>query len=101
MAGAASGGAENFFVRLVTALGEEGIDQQAVIRPCPARRSVLERHGVVVHEAPYRGILDLFTRGRLKRIAGTYGPDIVMASLSASFRKPITCMRRASVAITI
>ena len=79
MAGAKNGGAENFFVRLVSALGAEGIEQQAVIRAHPLRRTELETNGIVVHEAKYGGRLDPFTRIKLKRTADAFRPDIVMS----------------------
>jgi glycosyltransferase involved in cell wall biosynthesis len=79
MAGAKNGGAENFFVRLVSALSAEGIEQQAVIRAHPLRRTELETNGAVVHEAKYGGMLDPFTRIKLKRIANMFSPDIVMS----------------------
>ena len=78
MAGAATGGAENFFVRLVSALGHEGIIQQAVIRRHPGRKAKLEGNGVVVHEAFYRRLFDPFTRTKLKKTAHAFRPDIVM-----------------------
>ena len=78
MAGARTGGAENFFVRLVAALGMEGIIQQAAIRTHPQRRDILEKNGVVVHELSYGGWFDLCTRARLKRISNAFRPDIVM-----------------------
>lgn len=79
MAGAKTGGAENFFVRLVSALSQEGIEQQAAIRTHSARRTELESNGVVVHEAAYGGMLDPFTRIKLKRLADVFRPDIVMS----------------------
>lgn len=90
MAGAETGGAENYFVRLVSALSKEGIEQLAAIRTHTGRRDELERNGVVVHEAAYRGMFDPFTRIRLKRLANDFRPDIVMSWMNrASAAAPV------------
>ena len=79
MAGGKNGGAENFFVRMVKALSEEGIVQEAAIRTHRVRRDKLENSGMVVHELPYGGMFDPCTGIRLKKIARDFSPDIVMS----------------------
>ena len=79
MAGGRNGGTENFFVRLVTALSDERIVQQAAIRTHRVRRDKLENSGIPVHELSYGGLFDLRTGARLKKIAGDFRPDIVMS----------------------
>lgn len=77
MAGAAQGGAETFFVDLVSALGRAGLEQRIVIRRNEERAGVLRRAGLSVGELRFGGPLDLFTRGALGREIEAFGPDIV------------------------
>ena len=65
MAGAAHGGAEAFFTRLVAALARAGLEQHAVIRGHPERSETLRRAGVPVTETRFGGPLDLYDAARL------------------------------------
>jgi glycosyltransferase involved in cell wall biosynthesis len=77
MAGAAHGGAETFFVDLVTALHEAGFPQRAVIRRNAERAAILRSAGVEVTELGFGGWFDLVTKPALRREIAAYRPDIV------------------------
>jgi glycosyltransferase involved in cell wall biosynthesis len=79
LAGGEAGGAELFFTRLVCALDDRNIDQLLVVRRHHARNSVFRRKNIPFHEIRYGNIFDCYSRIRLKNIAKTYGPDIVMS----------------------
>ncbi|HSR55606.1 MAG TPA: glycosyltransferase [Alphaproteobacteria bacterium] len=79
MAGAAHGGAETFFVDLVTALARAGLEQKVVIRVNPERAASLRVAGVEHVELPMGGALDLRTKGRLARVISDFRPDIVQS----------------------
>lgn len=61
MAGADFGGAEAFFVRLVTALARAGLEQRVVIRDNPARAKLLRAGGIEPVELPFGGRFDFAT----------------------------------------
>ena len=67
LAGAQTGGAETFFVTLVTAFAGAGVEQRAVIRRNPERAALLRSAGVPVQEAAFAKWLDLRTRATLRR----------------------------------
>ena len=78
MAGAAYGGAEAFFVRLVLALHKAGLPQRAVIRANSERAAILRDGGVDTVELPFGGIFDIRSRLRFKKAIKEFGPDIVV-----------------------
>ena len=78
MAGAAFGGAEAFFTRLVLALGHAGLDQRVVIRTNPTRAGILRSGGIEPVELPFGGFLDWRTPRALRREIEDYHPDIVL-----------------------
>ena len=78
MAGAADGGAENFFTRLAIALQSSAIEQHLVIRPEPARENKLRDFGISVATARFGGRLDLATSRILKREIEWFRPDVVL-----------------------
>lgn len=82
MAGAKIGGAEAFFMRLVTALAEAGVDQQAVIRTHPERKGILEKHGVPTTSIRFGGALDFLSRYKVQAVAEAYRPDVCLAWMS-------------------
>ena len=90
MAGAAHGGAEAFFCRLVPALSRSGVEQRAVIRTHPQRAAALSAAGVDTVQLPFGGILDITTRLRLKREIGRFQPAIVMSWMN---RATVSCPR--------
>ena len=77
MAGAEHGGAETFFVDLVTALRRSGLVQRAVIRRNPDRAAILRQAGVDVAELRFGGVFDLLTKPALRRQIADFRPDIV------------------------
>lgn len=89
LAGAPSGGAETFFVTLVSAFAGAGVEQRAVIRRNPARAGLLRAAGVTVHEAAYGKWLDLGTRATLRREVAGFDPDVAIAFMNrAADRMP-------------
>jgi len=89
IAGAEHGGAETFFVSLVLALHEAGLEQRVVMRPNALRRARLEKGGITPFELPFGGPFDLRTGRALKREAARFGADIVLSWMNrASIRCP-------------
>ncbi|WP_348701681.1 glycosyltransferase [uncultured Marinobacter sp.] len=87
LAGAARGGAENFFVRLVSGLqSTEQLEQKAFIRAHQHRMDALASAGVPVEGFRFGGALDIVVRMRYRRALQDFRPDIVM-----------TWMNRASI----
>jgi glycosyltransferase involved in cell wall biosynthesis len=79
MAGAAVGGAENFFTRLVCALARRGLAQRALIRPDAAREATLLAAGVAIDTARFGGLLDFATGRVFRRAIDAFRPDIVVS----------------------
>lgn len=79
MAGGETGGAELFFARLVIALAERNVDQFLVIRKHHARNSMFRDKHIPFQEIRYGNPFDFYSRYRLKKIAETYQPDIVLS----------------------
>lgn len=89
IAGAEHGGAETFFVSLVLALHEVGLEQRIVMRPNKLRRARLEKGGIVPLELPFGGHFDFQTGRALKREATHFGADVVLSWMNrASIRSP-------------
>lgn len=90
MAGAAHGGAESFFDRLVPALSRAGVEQCAVIRRNEERAALLRGHGLSPIELPFGGFFDFTTRRALGRAVKRFAPDVQLAWMSraASFCRP-------------
>lgn len=86
MAGAKVGGAEAFYMRLVSALQAAGTKQEAIIRKHAERRKVFETAGVPVTELSFGGKFDLFTKKDLKKKAKAFDPDIVMVWMNRAAR---------------
>lgn len=86
MAGAAHGGAEAFFDRLVPALGRAGVEQCAVIRRNDERAGSLRAQGVNTIELAFGGLFDLWTGPALRRAAGDFKPDVQLAWMSRAAR---------------
>lgn len=79
MAGAAHGGAEAFFTRLVIALARAGLDQRVVIRPHPERMAALMEAGLSPLPLAFGGPLDLVSRVQLWRLIRRHRPQIVLS----------------------
>jgi len=78
MAGAATGGAEAFFMRLVPALSEVGTEQAAIIRTHAERARTLTEAGVAVRQLRFGGLLDFASRRGYRSALNEARPDIVM-----------------------
>ena len=79
LAGAEKGGAENFFVRLVTALHQSGkTEQLAFIRAHQHRLDALRNAGVPAKGFRFGGPLNLLDRYRYVRALKAARPDVVM-----------------------
>ena len=78
MAGAATGGAEEFFMRLVPALSESGVEQAAIIRRHQDRAKALTQAGIATREFRFGGLLDLQSRLAYREAVRQASPDVVM-----------------------
>ena len=87
MAGAAHGGAETFFVALVSALARAGLEQHAVIRTHAERATKLRAATVPVTELRFGGKLDFLTPLALKREVVAFRPDIAVTWMSRASEK--------------
>lgn len=79
MAGAAQGGAEAFFERLVAAQHRAGMAVLAVIRREEGRAARLAAGGVQPLQLGFGGPLDLLTAPRLRRALDAFRPQVVVA----------------------
>ncbi len=86
MAGAAHGGAEAFFTRLVVALARAGLDQHAVSRSHPTRAEILRQAGVPVTETRFGGPLDLRSGPLLGREIARFKPHVVLSWMNRATR---------------
>lgn len=82
MAGAASGGAELFYERLVAAQHRTDDDVLAIIRRNAPRAARLRDGGCDPVELRFGGALDLLTGPRIRRRLAAFKPRIVMAWMS-------------------
>ena len=67
LAGASVGGAETFFVSLTSALAKAGPNVRSVLKSNDAREAALAKRGIKFDTAPFGSLLDLTTRGVLRR----------------------------------
>lgn len=82
------GGAERFFVNLVNAFGERGVEQHFIIRPDRGWRSEIEHLGQVTENAGRRFMLSgLILSWKLRTLIREWRPDAIMAWMprAASF----------------
>ena len=79
MAGAEYGGAETFFVRLVSALHRAGLKQHLILRGHPQRVEALKSAGINPVEAKFGGALDFKTPRLIEREIKKFKPDIVLS----------------------
>ena len=80
------GGAETYFLDLVTALHAEASDQAAAVRAHPHREAVLAEAGAPYAVAPFGGPLDLRTRPRLRRFAREEEARLAVAWMNRAAR---------------
>ncbi len=80
LAGAEHGGAENFYVRLVSALNERPeLQEKAFIRNHQHRIDALRKKGVDTEGFNFGGKLDLLGHWRYRTALNAFKPDIVMS----------------------
>ena len=83
LAGAEQGGAENFFVRLVSGLNERPeLQQKAFIRDHAHRVATLRDNGVATDGFRFGGKLDLLGKRQFVKALQAYDPEIVMTWMS-------------------
>lgn len=89
MAGAAHGGAEAFFVRLVAALHRAGLAQRVAIRGHEGRVAALRKAGIEPLQLLFGGAIDVLTPLYLAREIRTFRPHIVLSWMNrATARMP-------------
>lgn len=86
MAGAAFGGAETYFVDMVTALHRAGLNQTVVIRRDERRARQLRDAGIPALELPFGGLFDIFTEPHLGNIVNGARPDVVQSWMNRATR---------------
>ena len=83
LAGAAFGGAENFYARLVCAMADEpGIEQAAFTRDNPDRLAQLQAAGVPVQTFRFGGPLDMLDHRAYRRALRNYAPQVVLTYMN-------------------
>ncbi|MBI3514134.1 MAG: glycosyltransferase [Proteobacteria bacterium] len=95
MAGAAHGGAEAFFDRLVGALARAGVAQHVLTRNHPERLASLRGAGLAPIALRFGGVFDWTTGRRFRREIEQFGPDLVLTWMS---RATAFCPARGSTA---
>ena len=83
---AGDGGAETYFVDLVSALAQAGVDQAAAIRSHPGREAALAATGTPVSTFAFGGPLDLFTAPKIARLARTSATRVALAWMNRAAR---------------
>jgi glycosyltransferase involved in cell wall biosynthesis len=83
---AGEGGAETYFVHLVTALQRAGVVEAAAIRRNPGRQRALAAAGVAVETFAFGGPLDLFTRRKAAAFARRQGTKVALAWMNRAAR---------------
>lgn len=87
MAGARHGGAETAFVDMCIAMKEAGIEQEIATRSNDSRVPRLHQAGLKVHQLPFGGSIDIYTKWKLKKIIGDFRPQIVQSWMSRASSK--------------
>jgi len=83
---AGEGGAETYFVDLVTALKRAGVEEAAAIRAHPGREAALRAEGVAVEALAFGGPLDIVTRPRAAGFARSRDVKLALAWMSRAAR---------------
>jgi len=84
---AKDGGAETYFLALVAALQADGLPQACVVRPHPARERQLADIGAPFITAPFGGVLDLVTTGRVRRFARLQEAGVLIAWMNRAAQR--------------
>lgn len=87
MAGSEYGGAEAFFVRLVSGLAATGLDQLVVTRPNVRREAVLKQAGIEPTLMKFGGRLDWQTPLALRNVLRDYRPNVVLTWMNRATSK--------------
>lgn len=80
------GGAETYFVDLVTALHRAGVAEACAIRRHPARAEALAAAGVVAQSFGFGGPLDLITRPRVAALGRRLDAKVMVAWMNRAGR---------------
>jgi glycosyltransferase involved in cell wall biosynthesis len=80
------GGAETYFVDLVTALHRAGVAEACAIRRHPARAKALAAAGVVAQSFGFGGPLDLITRPRVAALGRRLDAKVMVAWMNRAGR---------------
>ncbi len=83
---AGDGGAETYFVDLVTALRGDDLAQAAAIRPHAGRQAALKAAGVPVRTLSFGGPLDFFTRTAAAGYGRVQGAKLMVAWMNRAAR---------------
>lgn len=83
---AGDGGAETYFVDLVTALKRAGVSEAAAIRSHPSREAALKAAGVPVKVLRFGGPLDIFTKTAAAGYAKLNGTRLALAWMNRAAR---------------
>jgi glycosyltransferase involved in cell wall biosynthesis len=78
MGGSQVGGAEAFFVTLNRAFKARGVVVHSVLRDSPVHTRDLAQAGIPYDITKFGGPLDLWTKGRLRKITDKFRPDVVL-----------------------
>lgn len=78
MAGAEFGGAEEFFVRLASAVARTDIEQRVLVRPIGDRLERLRIAGCDVRPVKFGGAMDIGSRLAFRRETRDFKPDVVL-----------------------
>jgi glycosyltransferase involved in cell wall biosynthesis len=96
MAGAAHGGAEGFYERLVLAQHRSGMEVLSVIRRDAERAARLAAGGLAPVELGFGGPLDLLTGRQLRATLEAYRPQVVVAWMNRAARFARSASRAAA-----
>jgi glycosyltransferase involved in cell wall biosynthesis len=83
---AGDGGAETYFVDLVTALAREGVREAAAIRAHAGRQAALKAASIPVEVMRFGGPLDIFTKPRVASFARRQGAAVALAWMNRAAR---------------
>jgi glycosyltransferase involved in cell wall biosynthesis len=83
---AGDGGAETYFLSLVEAMADDGLEQACAIRPHAARQARLEALNIPVIAPPFGGPIDFSTRGRVAAFAKAQEARALIAWMSRAAR---------------
>lgn len=83
---AGEGGAETYFLDLVAALAQDGVQQAAAIRANPNREAALARLGAPVGVFRFGGPIDILTKPKLKAFARKQEVKLALAWMNRAAR---------------